>query len=148
MKAISLWQPWAWAILHAGKDVENRRWYTRHRGPLLIHAAQRRISQEEADEFLYLLEEIVGVERCRQLLPVGGMVSKIIALPKGGIVGRVDVIGCRRGVESPWAFKDQYQWSLENPQPLPFKAYKGERGFFEVDYEGITEPPKRQTEFF
>lgn len=24
MKALSLRQPWAWAILHAGKDVENR----------------------------------------------------------------------------------------------------------------------------
>jgi hypothetical protein len=26
MKAITLHQPWAWAIAHAGKDVENRAW--------------------------------------------------------------------------------------------------------------------------
>lgn len=26
MKALSIRQPWAWAILHAGKDVENRDW--------------------------------------------------------------------------------------------------------------------------
>ena len=26
MRAITLWQPWAWAIAHAGKDVENRTW--------------------------------------------------------------------------------------------------------------------------
>lgn len=26
MKALTLWQPWAWAIAHAGKDVENRTW--------------------------------------------------------------------------------------------------------------------------
>lgn len=42
MKAISLWQPWAWAVLCLGKDVENRVWRTNHRGPLILHAAQRR----------------------------------------------------------------------------------------------------------
>jgi len=41
MKAISLQQPWAWAILHAGKDVENRRWNTRYRGPIAIHASAK-----------------------------------------------------------------------------------------------------------
>jgi hypothetical protein len=40
MKCVSLHQPWAWAVLHAGKKVENRTWATRHRGPLLIHAAR------------------------------------------------------------------------------------------------------------
>lgn len=26
MKALTLWQPWAWAIVAAGKNVENRTW--------------------------------------------------------------------------------------------------------------------------
>jgi hypothetical protein len=26
MRALTLWQPWAWAILHAGKRIENRSW--------------------------------------------------------------------------------------------------------------------------
>jgi len=26
MKALTLWQPWAWAIAHAGKRIENRTW--------------------------------------------------------------------------------------------------------------------------
>lgn len=26
MKALTLWQPWAWAIAHAGKRIENREW--------------------------------------------------------------------------------------------------------------------------
>jgi hypothetical protein len=26
LRALTLWQPWAWAILHAGKTVENRGW--------------------------------------------------------------------------------------------------------------------------
>ncbi|HUI27943.1 MAG TPA: ASCH domain-containing protein [Candidatus Kryptonia bacterium] len=38
MKAITIKQPWAWAIIFAGKDIENRSWYLHYRGPLLIHA--------------------------------------------------------------------------------------------------------------
>ncbi len=26
MKALTLWQPWSWAIAHAGKRIENRSW--------------------------------------------------------------------------------------------------------------------------
>lgn len=40
MRALSIRQPWAWAILHAGKDVETRSWSTRYRGLVAIHAAQ------------------------------------------------------------------------------------------------------------
>jgi len=41
LRAITVRQPWAWAIIHGGKDVENR---TRniagaYRGPVAIHAA-------------------------------------------------------------------------------------------------------------
>ena len=28
MKALTIKQPWAWAIIHAGKDIENRDWVT------------------------------------------------------------------------------------------------------------------------
>jgi hypothetical protein len=39
--ALSIRQPWAWAILYAGKRVENRTWQTAYRGPLFIHAGLR-----------------------------------------------------------------------------------------------------------
>jgi hypothetical protein len=43
MKALSIRQPWAWLILHAGKDIENRDRKPRNpalhfRGSFLIHA--------------------------------------------------------------------------------------------------------------
>ena len=38
MKALSIRQPWAHRILREGKDIENRDWPTRYRGPVLIHA--------------------------------------------------------------------------------------------------------------
>jgi hypothetical protein len=39
MKALSIRQPWAWLIIAGIKDIENRRWATNHRGPILVHAA-------------------------------------------------------------------------------------------------------------
>jgi hypothetical protein len=40
VNALIIRQPWAWAVVYAGKDVENRTWQTSYRGPLLIHAAK------------------------------------------------------------------------------------------------------------
>jgi hypothetical protein len=41
MKALTIKQPWAWAIMFAGKDIENRSWLSRYRGELAIHAGAR-----------------------------------------------------------------------------------------------------------
>ena len=38
-RCLSVRQPWAWLILHAGKDVENRTWSHPFRGPVYIHAS-------------------------------------------------------------------------------------------------------------
>lgn len=46
MKALSVKQPWAWAIIHAGKDIEKRTWRTDYRGPLLIHAGKFHVDRE------------------------------------------------------------------------------------------------------
>lgn len=39
MKAISIKQPWVHAILHEGKDIENRTWQRHFRGWIAIHAS-------------------------------------------------------------------------------------------------------------
>lgn len=38
MKALTVQQPWAWAIVHGGKNIENRTQLWSYRGPLAIHA--------------------------------------------------------------------------------------------------------------
>jgi hypothetical protein len=48
VKALTVQQPWAWAIVHGGKDVENRTQMWSYRGPLAIHAGAR-WSQRGAD---------------------------------------------------------------------------------------------------
>lgn len=40
MKAITVMQPWAWAVMAGGKIVENRRQRWSYRGPLAIHAGK------------------------------------------------------------------------------------------------------------
>ena len=49
MKALSIRQPWAWLIIHAGKDVENRTWCTNYRGRFLVHAAKGMTQREYQD---------------------------------------------------------------------------------------------------
>jgi hypothetical protein len=39
MKALSIKQPWVHAILHEGKDIENRCWRRSFRGWLALHAS-------------------------------------------------------------------------------------------------------------
>ena len=39
MKILSIWQPWAHLIAHGSKNIENRSWQTKYRGPILVHAS-------------------------------------------------------------------------------------------------------------
>lgn len=117
--ALSIRQPWAWLILHAGKDIENRQWRTSVRGRVLIHAAKgmTRMEYEEAAMFL-----VTDIPREIQL-------PAFEALPRGGIVGSVDITGCWVKHQSPW-FCGFYGFSLANPKPLPFIPCRGALGFF------------------
>ena len=38
VRAITIRQPYAWAIVKKGRRIENRTWITKSRGDLLIHA--------------------------------------------------------------------------------------------------------------
>lgn len=108
--ALSIRQPWAWAIVNGHKDVENRLWATDHRGSLLIHAGKK------FDRRGFGLLEQLG-----------------IAYPDepdvGGIVGMVDVIGCIDDSESPWAREGSWHWLLARPlefrSPIPCQGRLG-----------------------
>jgi ASCH domain-containing protein len=89
MKAISIKPPWAWAIIHGGKDIENRTWATRYRGPLLIHAGKA-MTRSDYERVVSHLEEdgIVAPHRHE--------------LERGGIIGIVELIDCVEAHTSPW----------------------------------------------
>lgn len=113
MKALSIQQPWAWAVLYAGKPIENRTWRTHHRGPLLIHAGKT--YDWGGRQFI---EEVLDIR-----VPTN--------LPRGGIVGQADLVDCVDGSISPWFF-GPYGFLLANPRPLPFVSLRGQLGLFEV----------------
>lgn len=123
MKALSVRQPWAWAILHAGKDVENRSWRTKYRGWVLIHAA-RRIDRGA-------LAQLRG-DRPAITWPAER------ELVTGALLGRVLLTGCTEMHWSWWAEPGCWHWDLELPRPFAEPVpWRGSLGLFTVPDEAI-----------
>lgn len=120
--AISIRQPWAWLILYGGKDIENRSWPTRFRGPVLIHAAKGMTAEE--------------YEGARQFTD-GACLARpwptIRELERGGIVGVAEIVDCVTASDSLW-FVGEYGFVIRGARPLPFHPCKGALGFFRCDY--------------
>lgn len=124
---ISVRQPWAWLIINGGgKDIENRNWFTKVRGRVLIHAAKGMTR-----------DEYTQVGRFFAQLWVQGKVPETLFMPKyeelqrGGIIGSVEIVDCVSQSESPWFF-GRYGFVLRDPQPLPFYPCRGQLGFFRI----------------
>ena len=107
MKIISIRQPWASLIVSGIKDVENRTWSIRYRGPVLIHAS-RTVDEISDDEFQ---------PRFGMALPA--------ALPRGGVVGVAEIVDCVRDYPSRWYASGHYAFVLANARPLPLIRWKG-----------------------
>ncbi len=131
LTALTIRQPWVYAIMHLGKDVENRSWATSYRGPILIHAAKG-MTRGEYQQFAGMLAD----PECAALLKGQGFRPEMPAfgaLPRAGIVGVVDIVDCVAESDSPWwAGPGQVAFVLKNPRPLPFVPYRGQLGFFKV----------------
>jgi len=123
MKALSIRQPWAWLIVHGGKDIENRNWPTKFRGDFLIHAAKGMTKEEYASAKDYAFSAFGGCEL--QNFP------SFDALERGGIIGVANIIDCVSSSRSPW-FMGDYGFVLRDARPVPFIQMRGQLGFFEV----------------
>lgn len=132
MKALTVQQPWAWAIVHGGKDVENRTQAWGYRGPLAIHAGQRLSERGLASP---LVQEATGYAS-----EFGDDPAPYVA--RGAILGVVDLVDVHSSVTcidaegamcSPWAEfqydehragkpdrrrRDIVHLVLANPRPL------------------------------
>ena len=121
MKAVSVRQPWAWAIVAGHKPIENRGRRTHHRGPLLIHASKKYDRSGH-----HFIEDALGIQ-----VPDD--------LPSGGIIGQADLVDVVDGSISRWFF-GPFGWVLANPRRLPFIEVRGQLGLFEVPDHIIAEP--------
>jgi hypothetical protein len=104
MKILSIRQPWAHLIVYGSKNIENRTWPTKYRGPFLVHASLN-----------------VDRDACRMhgLDPA--------KLQTGGIVGMAGIKDCVAGHRSRW-FRGPYGFVLWNRRPLRFVKWTGSLG--------------------
>lgn len=140
MKCISVRQPWAWLIVRPDleglaraaaiergelKTIENRTWRTRHRGALLIHAAQgMALAQYEA------------VQRALDAPGAPGItLPPPHALRRGGIVGVGMLADCLEpGMrQSWWHMPGCFGFELQDVRPTAFVPLKGRLMLFDVD---------------
>jgi ASCH domain len=129
MKALSIMQPWADAVLYGAKRVENRTWRCGYRGELLVHAGKR-FDDDEALAFVMNRYHESGIALARAALSSA-------PARRGALLGVVTMVDCVRGDavdvdQEAWAF-GPWCFVLANPRgflrPIP---YRGERGLFDV----------------
>jgi hypothetical protein len=135
MRVLTVRQPWAWAIVHGGKDVENRvRPLGPYRGPVAIHVSKTPDRDSYADpnvEAAYQLwmsmwgPDPDGMRALDDWSWVDGLTAF------GQVIGIVDLVDvhadCTEHVDgyghtptcSKWAMPDHYHLVLANPRPLP-----------------------------
>ncbi len=137
MKAISLMQPWAWLMTHGlpgvpMKDIENRKWSSSFRGPVLVHASKT----WDSDAF-YLTrttDEIVTFPAFVPAEVAEWMPKSRKDYPSGGIVGMFTIIDCVTQSDNPWFFGPK-GFVVKDARPLPFTPLRGQLNFFNVSNE-------------
>jgi hypothetical protein len=121
MRMLSIRQPWLWAILHAGKRVENRTWSTPYRGPVALHAGKA-LTEQDRNDF------IVFYAGLRDVPPL----PDLQALPRGGILGVANIVGVRPHTDrvtlpDPWYF-GPFGLLLQDVHIVPFMPLRGSLG--------------------
>src|SRR5713101_4125399 len=124
MRALTVRQPWAWAIVHAGKDIENRSWTNRHAiSTIAIHAGY-------------------GVDPLEEL-PRGVKKPGKNELIRGAIIGVVDVVDIVDRHRSKW-FIGPLGSVLRNPRRLREPIFcKGRLGLWQLP-QGAKDKISRQ----
>lgn len=132
-KALSVRQPWAWAIVHGGKDIENRDWRhspdsMRFRGDFCVHAStgMTRYEYESAAEFM---------------AKIGVTCPPPADLKRGGIIGIARLVDIVKDSDSPWFF-GRIGLVLEDARSLDFIPAGGALGFFSWKRAEDDYPPK------
>lgn len=133
MKALSIRQPWAWAIVNGYKPVENRdtNFIGKFTGPVLIHAGR--------------VAEPAHLPILRRMMAEEGHdpddVPALEAMPRGGFVGRAVITGIVRHYNSAF-FSGPFGIVLRGSQPMKLIAWPGQLGLFNVDPArlGLAEP--------
>lgn len=143
IKAISLWQPWASAIVCGWKQIETRHWKTDHRGLLAIHAARNtnglREYRDMVDQGIPSGVSYFGDDELDDL-PRGAIVAVahlVDVVPTERICDRGTIYGIEFSPAERWYGNydpERYGWVLQNVAPLAEPVpWKGSQGIFEIE---------------
>lgn len=116
-RALTVRQPWAWALLHGGKGIENRSQVWSYRGLLLIHAAAALSATGMADPVCTAARE--HWETAHGHPP---------DLVRGALIGAVTVVDTHRdtGCCRPWGFPGAVHMVVVDPitfvDPVPVRG--------------------------
>lgn len=124
MRALSIRQPYAFAIVMGFKPVENRDWRSDYRGPLLIHAGLQEFTARIGD----VLRQIAKQTK-RSETELDRLYRAHSA--RGAIVGRATIVDCVTHHPSKW-FYGPNAFVLEDPTACPPLAWRGQQQFFDV----------------
>jgi len=130
-RILTVRQPWAWAIIHGGKDVENRvrNIAGNYRGPVAIHAG---LTFDEPDGNDWELRRAITTQTNGWPADDGEVWSSDSIdstderfAPRGMIIGIVGLVAVHLGSPalgalhcSPWAEPDRWHLQLGNPLAL------------------------------
>jgi hypothetical protein len=139
--ALTVHQPWAWALLH-GKSVENRPWKLGYRGPMWLHAGKTWNEDGESSPLVQAAwQEHTGAPPTmnRQLGTKNLLLSPSSSLIRSGAVtALLKVVGCHHAADcasqdtrklcSQWAVWGQYHIEVtvlaELPIPVPCQGQR------------------------
>ncbi|PPF38354.1 ASCH domain-containing protein [Pseudoclavibacter sp. AY1H1] len=136
MRVLTVRQPWAWAIIHGGKDVENRSRNLAggYRGPVAIHAGLTAVDYDdpvwEQNEYrdAFARETSAVRHRVDERGSIIGVVDLVDVHNDEGPGPHDDPNGCCTSV---WHEDGEWHLVLANPRPLtepiPFKGGLGLR---------------------
>jgi len=124
--ALSIMQPWAWLIVNGHKNIENRDWPTKFRGPIAIHAGKK--VDDDAETYLAQgIHPVVG----NMIAGSSGMMDYPYPIQqRGGIVGVGEIVDCVEQSDSEW-FVGRYGFIITNARPVDFIPVRGKLGFFD-----------------
>ena len=142
MRVLTVKQPWAWAIVHGGKDVENRvRSLGPYRGPVAIHAGLGWSEQgaEDTEVIRAVVSDLNGWPASDlELWGADTIEPDDWRFDHGAVIGVVDLTDVHPSADcwrkpwkwetadpvkgdycSKWAMDDHHHLVLANSRPLP-----------------------------
>lgn len=138
MKALSIRQPWGFAIMCGTKRVENRTRNTNFRGLVAIHASAK-WDRSALQDPRWLRTAAAAGEVISPGWPGLTTVQLLCesGLPTGAILGTAVITGSHRadGCCEPWGNPDVWHWTLDDVRPIQPVSCKGRLGFWTVPDE-------------